>query len=172
MKIVFIGPDGAGKSTIAKEWSEKLNMPVIENDYREPDKLTKMYELLELENVIFDRLFYPDHLVYSKIKGHELSEEELKAWDDLRLLLPNENIVYIYVTATDELLYKRLNSRGDEYIEFEDIPKIKEEYEKILKDFPVPIMTLESQEDYSYKAGGPRSGINKHLPDSQLGLLR
>lgn len=160
MKIVFIGPDGAGKSTIAKGWSEKFGVPVIENDYREPDKLAKTYELLELENIIFDRLFYPDHLVYSTIKGVELSEEELKAWDDLRLLLSNKNIVYIYVTATDELLYKRLNSRGDEYIEFEDIPKIKEAYEEILKDFPKPIITLESQEDYSYKVGGFSFGTN------------
>ena len=76
MKIVFIGPDGAGKSTIAKEWSEKFDMPIIEYDYREPDKLAKMIEYLDLDNVIFDRLFYPDHLIYSKIKGVELSEEE------------------------------------------------------------------------------------------------
>lgn len=166
MNIVFIGPDGAGKSTIAKEWSEKFDMPIIENDYREVDKLSKTLEYLDLDNIIFDRLFYPDHLIYSKIKGNELSEEELEAWDDLRLLLPFKDIIYVYVTAPDELLYERLNSRGDEYIEFGDIPKIKEEYEKILKDFPVPVFVLESQEDYSYKAGGPRNGINKYLPDS------
>lgn len=154
MNIVFIGPDGAGKSTIAKEWSEKFNMPIIKNDYREVDKLSKTHEYLDLDNVIFDRLFYPDHLVYSKIKGEELSEEELKAWDDLRLLLPYKNIIYIYVTAPNELLYERLSSRGDEYIGFEDIPKIKEEYEKILKSFPVPVNICESQEDYTYKLGG------------------
>ena len=160
MKIVFIGPDGAGKSTIAKEWSEKLDMPIIENDYREPDKLSKTMEYLDLDNIIFDRLYYPDHLVYSKIKGKELSEEELEAWDNLRLLLPFKEVAYIYVTAPDELLYKRLNERGDDYIELEDIPKIKQGYEEILKDFPVPVMTLVSQEDYSYKIGGFHLGIN------------
>lgn len=154
MKIVFIGPDGAGKSTIAKEWSEKFNMPIIKNDYREPDKLSRTIEYLNMDNIIFDRLFYPDHLIYSKIKGNELSKEELGAWDDLRLLLSSRNIVYVYVTASDELLYERLTSRGDEYIEFEDIPKIKEEYEKILKHFPVPVFVIESQEDYTYKLGG------------------
>lgn len=154
MKIVFIGPDGAGKSTIAKEWSEKFDMPIIENDYREIDKLPKMYEYLDLDNVIFDRLFYPDHLIYSKIKGKELSEEELEAWDNLRLLLPFKNIVYVYVTASDELLYERLNVRGDEFIKFEDIPKIKEEYKKILKNFLTPVFVLESQADYTYKPGG------------------
>lgn len=154
MNIVFIGPDGAGKSTIAKEWSEKFDMPIIKNDYREVDKLSKMYEHLERDNVIFDRLFYPDHLIYSKIKGNELSEEELEAWEDLRLLLPFTDIVYIYVTAPDELLYRRLSKRGDDYIEFEDIPKIKEEYGKTLKNFPVPVIILESQEDYTYKLGG------------------
>ena len=154
MNIVFIGPDGAGKSTIAKEWSEKFNMPIIKNDYREVDKLSKMYEHLERDNVIFDRLFYPDHLIYSKIKGNELSEEELEAWDDLRLLLPFKDIVYVYVTAPDKLLYERLSKRGDDYIDFEDIPKIKEEYGKTLKNFPVPVIILESQEDYTYKLGG------------------
>ena len=166
MKIVFIGPDGAGKSTIAKEWSEKFDMPIIENDYREVDKLSKTLEYLDLDNIIFDRLFYPDHLIYSKIKGNELSEEELGAWDDLRLLLPFKDIAYVYVTAPDELLYERLNKRGDDYIECEDIPKIKQGYEEILKDFPVPVFVLESQEDYTYKIGGPRNGINKYLPDS------
>ena len=160
MKIVFIGPDGAGKSTIAKEWSEKFDMPIIENDYREVDKLSKTLEYLDLDNIIFDRLFYPDHLIYSKIKGNELSEEELGAWDDLRLLLPFKDIAYVYVTAPDELLYERLNKRGDDYIEFEDIPKIKQGYEEILNDFPVPIVTLVSQEDYTYKIGGFSFGIN------------
>ena len=154
MKIVFIGPDGAGKSTIAKEWSEKFDMPIIENDYREVDKLSKTLEYLDLDNIIFDRLFYPDHLIYSKIKGNELSEEELEAWDDLRLLLPFKDIVYVYVTAPDKLLYERLSKRGDDYIDFEDIPKIKEEYGKTLKNFPVPVIILESQEDYTYKLGG------------------
>lgn len=163
MKIVFIGPDGAGKSTIAKEWSKKFDMPIIKNDYRESDKLSKTLEYLDLGNTIFDRLFYPDHLIYSKIKGKELSKEELEAWDDLGLLLPFKNIAYVYVTASNELLYKRLSKRGDDYIEFEDIPKIKQEYEEFLKDFPVPVMTLVSQEDYTYEIGGFSFGINKHI---------
>lgn len=163
MNIVFIGPDGAGKSTIAKEWSEKFGMSIIENDYRESDKLPKTLEYLDLDNTIFDRLFYPDHLIYSKIKGNELSKEELEAWGDLRLLLPFKDIAYVFVTAPDELLYERLSKRGDDYIEFEDIPKIKQEYEEFLKDFPVPVMTLVSQEDYTYEIGGFSFGINKHI---------
>src|SRR5690606_28694224 len=121
--------------------------------YRESNKYIRTIELLSKDNIVYDRLYLPDHLVYSSLKNKTLSPEELGAWVGLMNSLKDfGNVIILYVDAPDEILKKRLDIRGDEYIEYEEIKEIRKIYRKVLPEIEVPIVRVESlDEEYRIK---------------------
>lgn len=137
MNVIFIGPDGAGKTTLAKQVAEKLGFVYHKCDYRQEDKPNLALQLLDKQiNVVYDRFYYPDDVIYSKIKGeHEGDDDYWACYNDVLAKLEKTNTCVIYVTASTEALMERLNVRGDEYIDIneETLERIKELYGRFLR---------------------------------------
>ena len=154
MRFIVVGPDGSGKTTFSKWFAEKYGLEYVGCTYKESNKYIRTIELLSKDNIVYDRLYLPDHLVYSCLKNKTLSPEELGAWvglmNDLKYF---GNVIILYVDAPDEILKKRLDIRGDEYIEFDEIKEIRKIYRKVLPELEVPIVRVESL-DGEYRIKG------------------
>ena len=154
MRFIVVGPDGSGKTTFSKWFAEKYGLEYVGCTYREPNKYIRTIKLLNKDNIVYDRLYLPDHLVYSCLKNEKLSPEELGAWVGLINSLKDfGNVIILYVDAPDEVLKERLNTRGDEYVKFEEIKEIRKIYRKVLPELKVPIIRIESL-DGKYKIRG------------------
>jgi|SRR5699024_435850 len=154
MRFIVVGPDGSGKTTFSKWFAKRHNLDYVDCSYREPDKYIRTIKLLSKDNIVYDRLYLPDHLVYSSLKNKTLSPEELGAWVGLMNDLKDfGNAIILYVDAPDEVLKERLDIRGDEYIEFEEIKEIRKIYRKVLPHLEVPIVRVESL-DGEYRIKG------------------
>ena len=156
MRFIVVGPDGSGKTTFSKWFAEKYGLEYVGCTYKESNKYIRTIELLSKDNIVYDRLYLPDHLVYSSLKNKTLSPEELGAWvglmNDLKYF---GNVIILYVDAPDEILKKRLDIRGDEYIEFDEIKEIRKIYRKVLPELEVPIVRVESLDgEYRIKGFG------------------
>lgn len=154
MRLVLAGPDGAGKSTFGEKLAEKLNLNLIGgNTYKTKNKYEVAKKQMELEGVIYDRFFYPDNIVYSQVKNRPLSDEDLNRWDRFIDIFLEKNVVIIYIDAPDRDLKKRLEDRGDEYIEWNEIESIRKEYRDILKYMKfrgVPVIDVYSLNGFKY----------------------
>jgi len=94
--IIFEGPDNSGKSTIAKNYSELINIPYYKNprerEYKKSGEISLMskYCMVWLADfiqqvpvsVILDR-HYPSEWVYSQVEKREHNERLLREVDTL-----------------------------------------------------------------------------------------
>ena len=136
MNVIFIGPDGSGKTTIAKQVAEQLGYKYHKCDYKQDDKPNLAKQLLDEQiNVVYDRFYYPDDVIYGKLKGEHMDDQAYwKIYDDVLALLEERNTCIIYVTASTDELLKRLETRGDDYIDInkETIENIKSLYGRFI----------------------------------------
>ena len=140
VNIIVVGPDGAGKTTLIERLSKLLNMPVTKCDYRTEDKIKASMEYLDSQiDVIYDRFFFPDDIIYSYIK-----QQEHKDYSEVESKLRVSNPVIIYVTAPLEELEKRSEAWADDYVKVNDLNDIMWEYEEFFEQYDgvFPVITI------------------------------
>lgn len=155
-KIVFIGPDCSGKSTLAQLYSEYADIPVLANRRMESteeliqhlNSFTK--ELVQADaSFICDQFQFPVDHIYSRALGLEstLRQAHMKSEVHLRnhqfssvTTLVDAfrvfDVLLVYVTASPEELEKRYNERGDELWDINQIKTVAKEYEKYFEENP------------------------------------
>ena len=140
MKIILIGLMGAGKTTIGKELSNKLNLRFIDMD-DEIEKQSKMSivdifekygenRFREIESKLLEKIALEDDIIISTGGGI------IKIDDNRKLLKKQDNVVflngsiYTLVKNVSNDIYKRplLKDSTDLYIKIEEL--LKERYEK------------------------------------------
>lgn len=157
MRIILIGPDGAGKSTIARKLAKTVDteIEIIDCSYKEEDKYNRARRLLketEGKNVIFDRFYFPDELVYSEVKGIKKTATEKQQWQKLNNSLADTDIVFWYIYSDLEVLHRNLCNRGDEYIEPEELHKILEVYEYYITHvIKAPVRRIKGNDKFEYE---------------------
>ena len=140
MKIILIGLMGAGKTTIGKELSNKLNLRFIDMD-DEIEKQSKMSivdifkkygenRFREIESKLLEKAVLEDDIIISTGGGI------IKIDDNRKLLKKQDNVVFLngsidtLVKNVSNDIYKRplLKDSTDLYIKIEEL--LSERYEK------------------------------------------
>jgi len=148
VSIITIGPDGSGKTTFTKALAELSGLKRIKCDYRQEDKVALASSLLDTEtDVIYDRFYFPDELIYSAVKGIKLDEVYMLKLAAIGNMLKARNCIFLYIDAPIETLKERSAAWADDYIAIDDLSKIKEQYKIYLdmfKQLGIPIITIDS----------------------------
>lgn len=146
--VVFEGVDGVGKSTLAEKMAEYFEVGITHNDksYSYEEGKENSYNYIEtmrnMETGVIDRLVHTGEGVYAPIyRGYDGTDY----FDDLEeKMLEEFDILIVYVTADDKIIEERLKSRGEDYINIEDIAKLKENYQKFLNRTKIPYLTFDA----------------------------
>lgn len=137
MLIILEGVDGSGKTTLAALLSRALNAKVIHATRETPNTFTWFYETIveaRDRNIIADRFFW-GQFVYQGVGERKLSWEGLS---DLERELHLSGGAMVYVTAPDDVIMTRLNSRGEQL----SLPldTLKARYEFMLRRADIPVI--------------------------------
>lgn len=137
MILLIDGPDGSGKSYLAKHLAEQTGYKLVHMSYpkTEEEKQTMaadyMRELSKGKNLIFDRCWYSE-LVYGPIMrgGSAIS---YPAMYSLEKAAAKSGALIIYCTGDKEQLWKRCNKRGEDYIvEYDIFVRICAAYDEVM----------------------------------------
>jgi shikimate kinase len=113
-KLIFIGYMGCGKSTISVELSKKLKIPAVDLDQiiekNQNLSVQKIFEtkgelfFRKLENQLFTELIQSNEQLIISTGGGT------PCYFNNHLLLKNDGVISIYLKATIETLFSRLNN--------------------------------------------------------------
>ena len=134
MKFVVDGPDGAGKNLLCSILKAHTGYEIVHlshNNFTRPYDLDFYKILLQKDKVIFNRFFFSE-LVYSRIKNRQcdLSKDCMK----LLLNLMAKDTVILHVTNRYDVLKQRLQTRGDSFINSQELKTAKESYDLLMGD--------------------------------------
>lgn len=144
MNIIVVGPDGAGKTTLCKKLAEKFDLEYIKRDkpQNEEEKKNMLKSYMDVittkNNFIYDRYIYCE-----KVYGPVMRDENIVSWEDivqLELELLKKGTIIIHCTDTTDILWKRCNTRGEDYVtSWNQLDKIRRSYHKVLQRSMLPV---------------------------------
>lgn len=160
LNVIFIGPDGVGKTTLSKEVAKRLEPEGFvyhKCNYEQENKPDLAIQLLEEQsNIIYDRFYYPDEILYTRIHwdndhpegpSMDWNTPYWKSFNDVLNLLCNLNTVFIFMMASEEVLCQRASAWVDDYVATNDLHKICVLYSKWRQQMtgrPVVIFDVDS----------------------------
>lgn len=113
MPIIIEGPDGAGKSTLAKSLADRLGMNILKMTANGGQSVREYRQKLGCDGVIIDRCWVSEQ-VYSDLFGREprIGNDDAEALTELCGFV---GIPIIVLLPPLHVVISRLNERGDEY---------------------------------------------------------
>lgn len=127
MPIIIEGPDGAGKSTLAKSLAGALDMNILKMTANGGQSAREYMQKLACDGVIIDRCWVSE-LVYSDLFGREPRIGDCDA-EALTEFCGRAGIPIIVLLPPLHVVIRRLNERGDEYADVV-CPNITEIYKR------------------------------------------
>lgn len=127
MPIIIEGPDGAGKSTLAKSLAGALDMNILKMTANGGQSVSEYLQKLACDGIIIDRCWISEQ-VYSDLFGREprIDHDDAEA---LTELCEHTGIPIIVLLPPLHVVIGRLNERGDEYADVV-CPNIVEIYKR------------------------------------------
>ncbi len=133
MPIIIEGPDGAGKSTLAKSLAGALDMNILKMTANGGQSVPEYLQKLACDGVIIDRCWVSEQ-VYSDLFKREqrIDNDDAEALTELCGLV---GIPIIVLLPPLHVIIDRLNERGDEYADVvcPNIMKIHKRYQEWAK---------------------------------------
>lgn len=113
MPIIIEGPDGAGKSTLAKSLARALDMNILKMTANGGQSVPEYLQKLACDGVIIDRCWVSEQ-VYSDLFEREqrIDNDNAEALTEFCVLA---GIPIIVLLPPLHVVISRLNERGDEY---------------------------------------------------------
>lgn len=127
MPIIIEGPDGAGKSTLAKSLADRLDMNILKMTANGGQSVPEYLQKLACDGVIIDRCWVSEQ-IYSDLFGREprIGNDDAEA---LTELCGRVGIPIIMLLPPLHVVIGRLNERGDKYADVV-CPNITEIYKR------------------------------------------
>lgn len=127
MPIIIEGPDGAGKSTLAKSLADRLDMNILKMTANGGQSVPEYLQKLACDGVVIDRCWVSEQ-IYSDLFGREprIGNGDAEALTELCGLV---GIPIIVLLPPPHVVIGRLNARGDEYADVV-CPNITEIYRR------------------------------------------
>lgn len=148
MLIIIEGPDGAGKTTLAKKLSSSTSKQIVHCGSALRKK-SDFYSYTK-QQIILDRSWYSE-LVYGEVfrEGSQISEEEM-----FELEMSAEQVsgaLIIYCRADLETLWKRC--KNTEPFTKKQVSQVLEEYDKLLLNsfHIIPVVVYDTSESGGVK---------------------
>lgn len=130
MPIIIEGPDGAGKSTLAKSLAGALDMNILKMTANGGQSVPEYLQKLACDGVIIDRCWVSEQ-VYSDLFGREqrIDNGDAEALTEFCVLT---GIPIIVLLPPLHVVIGRLNERGDEYADvvYPNIVEIHKRYQE------------------------------------------
>ena len=137
MLIIIDGPDGSGKTTLAKRLADITGYEYFHFSYptspAEKRCMVQKYRdfIKNHPNAILDRSWYSEMVYGPIVRG--VSHVSRKDMQDLEILLCKHGGLIIYCTDKPEVLWQRATKRGEDYItKYETFEAICELFDDIL----------------------------------------
>lgn len=137
MKIIIEGPDGAGKSTLARQLSNYFGFPIQHrskpNSEEEKQKMFDdyIYQAKWPSNIIYDRFLYSE-MVYGNIM-RDASVITTEQMYEVEHILSETGGLVIFCDNNLENLWKECTERGEAYILQKDtLSKIQTAYRNLM----------------------------------------
>jgi len=135
--IAIEGCDATGKTTLAKQLSDKLNMLIVkgssfENAECDNTQLFKHFnKVANASNVIIDRTIYSNRVYATLYDDYAIltDEQRMQIEDKFK----NKTLV-LYLTADVDTIIDRINVRGDDYVTPDKIQSIVSNYNSVMSD--------------------------------------
>lgn len=113
MPIIIEGPDGAGKSTLAKSLAGALDMNILKMTANGGQSVPEYLQKLACDGIVIDRCWVSEQ-IYSDLFGREprIDNDDAEALTEFCRLA---GIPIIVLLPPLHVVISRLNERGDEY---------------------------------------------------------
>lgn len=134
---ILEGSDATGKTTLAKQLSDKLELLTIKGSSFEQSDCTneELYKhfkkVANLDNVIVDRHIYSNRIYATLYKDYAILSDKQRT--KIENIFKQDALV-IYLTADEETIIKRLKQRGDKYVTPDKVAPILNLYQVAISD--------------------------------------
>lgn len=135
MRLIFIGPDCGGKSTLAEMVGARMDVDVHAHRKINDEEMRVTVAEDALVQVrshhatwIRDQYYYPVDILYQgaiNLQNSILNPMEQSLAHAYRLA----GVIFVYVTASPSVIAERFRQRGDELWNLEQIQKVADAYE-------------------------------------------
>ena len=136
-KIVLVGCDGVGKTTIAKKL-ENVGYKYVKCSHSDGDdkkalSLALLDKVKHCDKIVFDRFYFPDDIIYSDVVNNVNTNAD--DWLEVYNRLVQDGYTIILLEDDFDDITQRFLYRGDDYVDVSALTNIISAYDNVLSKF-------------------------------------